>query len=80
MTDKHEKKWVERIESALLGRRINKIRYMSKEEADELDWHSRPVIIELDNGTALIPSMDDEGNDGGAIHTNLEELTVIPVF
>ena len=80
MTDKYEKKWTDDIREALAGRMIKKVRYMSKEEAEELDWHKRPIIIELDNGTTLIPSMDEEGNDGGAIHTNLEELTVIPVL
>jgi hypothetical protein len=25
-------------------------------------------------------SQDDEGNDGGAIHTNIKELPIIPVI
>jgi hypothetical protein len=28
----------------------------------------------------LTPSMDDEGNDAGAIFTNVTELPIIPVF
>ena len=32
-----------------------------------MDWFKRPVVIHLDNDTMLIPSMDDEGNDGGSL-------------
>jgi hypothetical protein len=40
---------------------------MSNEETKSMDWYKRPIVIRLDNGTMLFPSMDDEGNDGGAL-------------
>ena len=41
---------------------------MSEIEADEgFGWHKRPIILILDDGTEIIPQMDDEGNDGGAL-------------
>ena len=30
-------------------------------------WYSAPIVIELEDGQALIPQADDEGNDGGAL-------------
>lgn len=30
-------------------------------------WVRAPVVIELDDGTLLIPQSDDEGNDAGAL-------------
>ena len=40
---------------------------MTKEETEGNYWYSSPIIIELNDGTALIPQQDDEGNDGGAL-------------
>ena len=41
---------------------------MSETEADEgFGWRKRPVILVLDDGTEIIPQMDDEGNDGGSL-------------
>ena len=41
-------------------------------------WSKSPVVIELDDGIHLIPMSDDEGNDAGAIATNLDDLPIIP--
>ena len=49
------------------GRTIDEVRYLTQEEADGLGWHSRPIVLFLDNGTILFPSRDDEGNDGGVL-------------
>ena len=43
-------------------------------------WHNRPIAILLDNKDWIFPTMDDEGNDGGAIHTTIKELQIIPVI
>ena len=34
----------------------------------------------LDDGTILTPRSDDEGNESGAILTNLKDLSCIPTF
>ncbi len=75
-----EKNWIEQSEKVLLGRRILKIRYMTKKEAEELGWDNRAIVIGLDNGTLIWPSMDDEGNNAGAIFTTDKDLPTIPVF
>ena len=52
----------------LIGRKIVAIRWMTTQETEKLGYiGASPVIIKLDDGTLLIPQMDDEGNDGGAV-------------
>ena len=72
--------WTDKISKKLIGRKIVGIEYCSEKEMEEQGWHNRPIQILLDNGTWLTPTSDDEGNNGGAIHTNLSTLPVIPVI
>ena len=72
--------WIKKINKYLVGRQIVKIVYCSKKEMEHQGWHNRPIQILLDNGTWLTPTSDDEGNNGGAIHTNIKELPTIPVI
>ena len=74
------KYWTDLVHDHLVGRKIVKIEYLPKEEVEEWMWYKTPIAIHLDDGGILIPSMDDEGNDGGAIITNYKELGVIPVI
>lgn len=75
-----EQKWTNDIAALLVGKKITKVRYMTEKERDQIGWYGRPIVIVLDDGTALYPSRDDEGNDAGAIFTNNESLSTIPVF
>jgi hypothetical protein len=61
------------INDILKGRTIVAARYMSKQEAEDMYWDSRPLVIHLDNGTLLFMSRDDEGNDGGALFYQTKE-------
>ena len=72
--------WKTRIEKYLKGRTIVRVDYCSEKEMEHQGWHCQPIQILLDNGTWLTPTSDDEGNNGGAIHTNIEELPIIPVI
>ena len=51
----------------LVGRKIIQIRRMTEDEMEHFGWYSNPIIIRLDNGAAIIPMRDDEGNDGGSM-------------
>ncbi len=75
-----ERNWIKDIEKVLLGKKIVSIRYMTKKEMKEMGWYKRPVILQLDDGNIIYPSMDDEGNNGGALFTNDQNLPTIPVF
>lgn len=59
--------WTAIAKKRLEGRKIVNVRYMTKKEAREWMWDSRPVVFELDDGSVWFASADDEGNDGGAL-------------
>ena len=63
---KEKADWAQRFKN-LIGKRIVGVRYLTKEETDASAWYSAPIVIELEDGQALIPQADDEGNDGGAL-------------
>ena len=71
--NKTYKQHAEKMRAALQGRKIIEVRYMTKKEADDWGWYSRPIVMFLDDKSFLIPMRDDEGNDGGAIHSNAVE-------
>lgn len=73
-----ESYWDKEVKEVLLNRKIVAARYMTPAEAENMGWHSRPVVFELDNGTYCICSMDDEGNNGGALFYNQDG--VLPVL
>ena len=77
-----EKHWNEFAKKHLVGKRIGSVRYMSKEEAKEMGWHSRPLAIIFTDGSFIFPSMDDEGNDGGTLfgQTSNGEDIAFPVL
>ena len=38
---------------------------MTEEEADAMDWTTRPLALIMEDGSYIFPSKDDEGNNGG---------------
>ena len=75
-----EQYWTELITKHLVGRKITKVEYIPTEEMEENMWYKRPIAIRLDNGHWIVPMMDDEGNDGGAMSTTFKDLSTIPVI
>jgi hypothetical protein len=71
--------WTKEIKKHLVGKTIKNVRYLTDEEMEEFMWYKRPVVIFFTDGSYMIPSADDEGNDGGAIFTSFKGLEVIPV-
>ncbi len=53
--------------ASLIAKRITSGRYMTEEEREHFQWFKRAIVITLSDGSMLVPQMDDEGNDGGAI-------------
>jgi len=76
----YTKQWTDKASEILLNRKIVKVRYMNDKEADDMGWYSRPVAFLLDNGVWIFPSADDEGNDGGALFTTSQDMSVLPVL
>ena len=76
-TDDH---WVGVAKAQLLGRKIVEVRYLTNEEAEGLGWSRKSVVMVLDDGNIIWPSMDDEGNDAGALFTTNAENPTLPVL
>lgn len=74
--------WVKKAESVLLGRWITKVRYMDDEEQEATGFYHKALVIQLDDGTILFPSADDEGNDAGALYYQKkgDDNYVLPVI
>jgi hypothetical protein len=53
---------------------------MTEKEMEGLGWYSKALVIIFTDGTYLFPSADDEGNDAGALFTNIKGLETIPVI
>lgn len=62
-----EKHWTEKAAALLVGAKIETVRYMTAQEAEDFGWQSRPLVMFLDSGHAVLAQSDDEGNDGGAL-------------
>jgi hypothetical protein len=60
-------RWSKSGEEHLLGRTIVGVRYLTDEETEGLGWMRAAIVLLLDNGTFILPSCDDEGNDAGAL-------------
>ena len=68
------------LSKKLIGRTITKVRWLSPDESYKIfGWDFQPCEIHLDDGTILTPSADDEGNNAGAIFTNIKGFETIPV-
>jgi hypothetical protein len=72
--------WNDKAKALLVGRKIVAASYMTQEEADDMGWYSRPLVIQLDDGTLIFSSADDEGNNGGALFTSSDNVPVLPVL
>jgi hypothetical protein len=63
--------YIKREYGALVGRTIKTIRPLTPVERTGFGWSSSttlvPMVIILDDGTALVPASDPEGNDSGHI-------------
>ena len=75
-----KKKWQDRAEKILVGRKIVKVEWFSDKEAENNMWHSKPIAMLLDDGIWIFPSRDDEGNDGGALFTTSKVESCLPVM
>lgn len=75
MLDSKEKKI---IDEHIVGQKIKSVEWLTPKQSQEnLGWDYQPVEIVLENGVSFIPSADDEGNNAGAIFTNLRDLPVL---
>ena len=70
-----QKHWTKIASSVLLNRKIVRVGYLDKEEADKLGWSNRSIILELDNGDLVY-----QGADAGALFTTNRKAPTIPLL
>ncbi len=63
----NEQRSTQEAESALKGRRITAVRYMTAREAKNMCWDARPLVLELDDGGLVYASADELLNDAGVL-------------
>jgi len=51
----------------VVNQKIIAVRKMTKGEMEREGWDFPAMVLVLDNGIKLYPSMDDEGNGSGAL-------------
>jgi len=65
------KEYINKEFGGLVGATITNVRPLTPAELEIYGWDdsygSVPFVIFLDNGKALVPSSDEEGNDAGFI-------------
>ena len=80
MKDKN-KYWQDLVNKHLVGKYITKVQWLNPKDTKKLlGWDYQPCEIHLNDGTIITPSADDEGNNAGALFTNIQELPCCPVF
>jgi len=73
--------WNDTAKIVLLGKKIVKVEYIDKKEADDYMWNNRGISFILDDGTRVIAMADDEGNDAGVLaYLNKDVDSVLPVI
>lgn len=66
--EERDKFWNDRAIKVLKGKTIAQVRYLTNEECEDNMWYKRGLVIVLNDGTKIIPGMDDEFNDTGVLH------------
>ena len=79
MTD-YAEEWGVKAMLLLVGRKIERVRYLTEKERREFGWSQRSLILILDDGTHIWPSADDEGNNAGSFFTTNSDLMTIPTI
>tara|TARA_R100001443_G_scaffold741_3_gene2966 strand:- start:2576 stop:2857 length:282 start_codon:yes stop_codon:yes gene_type:complete len=78
------KTWEQRTAKHLVGAKIIKVEYMPKDEVEDMMFENSPICLLLEDSKGnrfwIYPTADDEGNDGGAMFTSIQNYPVIPVI
>jgi hypothetical protein len=56
---------------AFVGQVVNSVRYMTASETTACYWSNSAPVITFTNGSYILPTTDDEGNNAGGFITSL---------
>ena len=69
--------WSSEATDLFRGKVVARIGYLNEMEQKAMGWSATP-FIEFTDGHSIVASSDDEGNNGGAFYTSMEEMGIIP--
>ena len=69
--------WSSEATDLFRGKVVARIGYLNAMEQEAMGWSATP-FIEFTDGHSIVASSDDEGNNGGAFYTSMEEMGIIP--
>ncbi len=77
--------WANNVAPHLVGRKIIGVEWQSDKEKEAFGFYNSAVKILVENGKdgdpiVLTAMRDDEGNDAGAIATNIVGIQTLPVI
>ena len=73
------KKHIDILNKHMVGQKITDVRWLTKEQTEDIAdyWYNQPIQITLENGVTLVLMSDDEGNEAGAMATNIPSMETI---
>jgi hypothetical protein len=73
------KEHIKTLNKHMVGQKITDVRWLTKEQTEDIAdyWYNQPIQITLENGVTLVPMSDDEGNEAGAMATNIPSMETI---
>ena len=73
------KEHIATLNKHMVGQNITDVRWLTKEQTEDIAdyWYNQPIQITLENGVTLVPMSDDEGNEAGAMATNIPSMETI---
>lgn len=77
-------RWTKKAKDNLVGCQILKVEYMSEKDREEMGWYKSPLCMLISKPSGerfwMYSSMDDEGNDAGALFTTIDGYETIPTL
>ena len=71
------KYWIDKARKHLEGAKILRVEYMPDDEREDWMWEYSPlcILMQKPNGDKfwMYPTIDEEGNDGGALFTTIKD-------
>jgi len=75
--DKYVKKFSKKATKAFKGKTVEKIDYLTDEEAENMGWFRKAPVVTFTDGSYLIASSDPEGNDAGTLFTSNDDVATL---
>ena len=74
-------RWESQATNAFKGKTVKRIVWLTDKESEDMMWNGgKAPVVEFTDGSWIMASSDDEGNQPGALFTSSKEIPTIPVM